>query len=107
LGMRPGAIMRVFMVQGCVIGTLGVALGVVGGVALTKNLDRIVNLIERITGVEVMPADVYYISGLPTRLEWSDVGTIACVGMVLCFLATLYPAWRAARIDPANALRYE
>jgi lipoprotein-releasing system permease protein len=107
LGMRPGAIMRVFMVQGCVIGTLGVVLGVVGGVALTKNLDGIVALIERMTGVEVMPADVYYISGLPTRLEWSDVGTIAMVGLVLCFLATLYPAWRAARIDPANALRYE
>jgi lipoprotein-releasing system permease protein len=107
LGMRPGAIMRVFMVQGCVIGTLGVVLGVVGGVALTKNLDGIVALIERMTGVEVMPADVYYISGLPTRLEWGDVGTIAVVGLVLCFLATLYPAWRAARIDPANALRYE
>jgi len=107
LGMRPGAIMRVFMVQGCVIGTLGVVLGVVGGVMLTKNLDAIVALIERMTGVEVMPADVYYISGLPTRLEWSDVGTIAAVGLVLCFLATLYPAWRAARIDPANALRYE
>ena len=107
LGMRPGAIMRVFMVQGCVIGSLGVALGVAGGVALTKNLDSIVHLIERITGVEVMPASVYYISGLPTRLEWSDVGTIAVVGLVLCFLATLYPAWRAARIDPANALRYE
>ncbi len=107
LGMRPGAIMRVFMVQGCVIGTLGVALGVAGGVALTKNLDRIVKLIEHITGVEVMPADVYYISGLPTRLEWHDVSMIAAVGLVLCFLATLYPAWRAARIDPANALRYE
>jgi lipoprotein-releasing system permease protein len=107
LGMRPGAIMRVFMVQGCVIGTLGVVIGVVGGVTLTKNLDAIVALIERMTGVEVMPADVYYISGLPTRLEWSDVGTIAMVGLVLCFLATLYPAWRAARIDPANALRYE
>ena len=107
LGMRPGAIMRVFMVQGCVIGSLGVALGVAGGVALTKNLDSIVHLIERMTGVEVMPASVYYISGLPTRLEWSDVSTIAVVGLVLCFLATLYPAWRAARIDPANALRYE
>jgi lipoprotein-releasing system permease protein len=107
LGMRPGAIMRVFMVQGCVIGTLGVALGVAGGVALTKNLDSVVHLIERITGIEVMPPSVYYISGLPTQLEWSDVGTIALIGLVLCFLATLYPAWRAARIDPANALRYE
>ena len=107
LGMRPGAIMRIFMVQGCVIGTLGVVLGVVGGVALTQNLDRIVGLMERLTGIQVMPADGYYISGLPTRLEWSDVGTIAMVGLVLCFLATIYPAWRAARIDPANALRYE
>jgi lipoprotein-releasing system permease protein len=107
LGMRPGAIMRVFMVQGSLIGMLGVALGVSGGVLLTENLDSIVHLIERMTGVEVMPASVYYISGLPTRLEWSDVGTIAFVGLALCFLATLYPAWRAARIDPANALRYE
>ncbi|MBS0213958.1 MAG: lipoprotein-releasing ABC transporter permease subunit [Proteobacteria bacterium] len=107
LGMRPGAIMRVFMVQGCTIGTLGVALGVAGGVALTKNLDAIVGVIERLTGIEVMPSNVYYISGLPTRLEWSDVGTIAGVALVLCFLATVYPAWRAARIDPASALRYE
>jgi len=107
LGMRPGAIMRVFMVQGCVIGMIGVALGVAGGVALTKNLDAIVKFIERMTGIEVMPADVYYISGLPTKLEWGDVGLISVVGLALCFLATLYPAWRAARIDPANALRYE
>ncbi|MBS0462218.1 MAG: lipoprotein-releasing ABC transporter permease subunit [Proteobacteria bacterium] len=107
LGMRPGAVMRVFMVQGSVIGALGVALGVAGGVALTKNLDAIVAVIERLTGIEVMPANVYYISGLPTRLEWSDVGTIAGVALVLCFIATLYPAWRAARIDPASALRYE
>ncbi len=107
LGMRPGAIMRTFMIQGSVIGTFGVALGVAGGVALTKNLDAIVAVIEKLTGIQVMPADVYYISGLPTRLEWSDVGHIAVVAMLLCFLATLYPAWRAARIDPASALRYE
>ncbi len=107
LGMRPGAIMRVFMVQGGLVGILGVGIGVAGGVILTKNLGSVVHLIERLTGIEVMPADVYYISGLPTRLEWTDVGLIAAVGLTLCFLATLYPAWRAARIDPANALRYE
>ena len=107
LGMRPGAIMRVFMVQGSLIGVFAVALGVAGGIALTTNLDSIVHVIERITGVEVMPADVYYISGLPTRLEWGDVTTIAAVGLALCFLATVYPAWRAARVDPAGALRNE
>lgn len=107
LGMRPGAVMRVFMIQGCVIGALGVALGVAGGVALTINLDRIVGFIERLTGIEVMPADVYYISGLPTRLETSDVITIAVVALAMCFIATLYPAWRASRVQPAEALRYE
>jgi lipoprotein-releasing system permease protein len=107
LGMRPGAILRVFVVQGSLIGVFAVALGVTGGIALTKNLDAIVRLIERLTGVDVFPADVYYISGLPTRLEAGDVIAIAAVGLVLCFLATLYPAWRAARIDPASALRYE
>ncbi len=107
LGMRPGAILRVFVVQGSLIGVFAVALGVTGGIALTKNLDAIVRLIERLTGVDVFPADVYYISGLPTRLEAGDVIVIATVGLVLCFLATLYPAWRAARTDPASALRYE
>lgn len=99
--------MRVFMIQGSVIGALGVVLGVAGGVALTINLDRIVGLIERLTGIEVMPADVYYISGLPTRLESSDVATIAIVALAMCFIATLYPAWRASRVQPAEALRYE
>jgi lipoprotein-releasing system permease protein len=107
LGMRSRTIMGVFMVQGTLIGTLGIALGVAGGVALTKNMDHVVNLIQSITGTQVMPADVYYITGLPTVLEWSDVATIAGVGLLLCFLATIYPAWRAAKVDPANALRYE
>lgn len=107
LGMRSRTIMGVFMVQGTLIGTLGIMLGVVGGVLLTRNLDHVVHLIERVTGTQVMPADVYYITGLPTVLEWRDVVTIAAVGMLLCFLATIYPAWRAAKVDPANALRYE
>jgi lipoprotein-releasing system permease protein len=107
LGMRSRTIMGVFMVQGTLIGTLGIVLGVAGGVLLTRNLDHVVKLIERITGTQVMPADVYYITGLPTVLEWTDVATIAVVGMAMCFLATIYPAWRAAKVDPANALRYE
>ena len=107
LGMRSRTIMGVFMIQGMLIGTVGIALGVIGGVVLTQNLGHIVHLIEQITGAQVMSSDVYYISGVPTALEWTDVATIAVVGWVMCFLATIYPAWRAAKVDPANALRYE
>jgi len=106
-GMRPGTILRIFMIQGMLIGTFGVALGVIGGVLLTENLGHIVHLIERMTGAQVMPSDVYYISGVPTVLEWTDVATIAAVALLMCLLATIYPARRAAKIDPANALRYE
>lgn len=107
LGMRSRTIMGVFMVQGTIVGTFGIALGVIGGVLLTRNLGHVINLIESITGIQVMPPDVYYITGVPTALEWTDVAMIAVVGWAMCFLATIYPAWRAAKVDPANALRYE
>ncbi|MBB5016211.1 lipoprotein-releasing ABC transporter permease subunit [Rehaibacterium terrae] len=107
LGMSPATVMRIFMVQGSLIGVVGIVLGVIGGVLLTRNLDLVVAFVERSFGIEVMPADVYYITGVPTMLDWGDVGLIAGVAFVLCMLATLYPAWRAARTDPATALRYE
>lgn len=107
LGLSPGAVMRVFMVQGTVIGIFGVGLGVVCGVLLSENLSVIVHLIERLSGSELMPADVYYISGVPTAVEPADVALVAFVAFVMCLLATIYPAWRAARTDPASALRYE
>jgi lipoprotein-releasing system permease protein len=107
LGMRPGTVLRTFMVQGTIIGVIGIALGIVGGVLLTLNLDVVVAAIEAAFGVEVMPADVYYITGVPTALDPGDVAAIGGVAFVLCLLATLYPAWRAARTDPATALRYE
>jgi lipoprotein-releasing system permease protein len=108
LGMSPGGIMRVFIVQGSVIGVVGTAIGVVGGILLASNLSHVVRFIEKIMGAELMPADVYYISGgVPTAVNASDVATVACVSLVLCLLATLYPAWRASRTDPATALRYE
>ena len=107
LGLSPGAVMRVFMVQGTVIGVVGVGLGVVSGVLLSLNLSYIVHFIERLTGSELMPADVYYISGVPTAVEPSDVALVAAIAFLMCLLATIYPAWRAARTDPASALRYE
>jgi len=94
-------------VQGTLIGVIGTVLGVVGGILLTLNLEHILRAIERVFGVVLMPADVYYITGLPTELEPSDVMIIAGVALAMAFVATIYPAWRAARTDPAEALRYE
>jgi lipoprotein-releasing system permease protein len=107
LGLTPRSVMGVFMVQGTLIGVVGIALGLLGGVLLTLNLHRVVSALESLLGFELMPADVYYITGVPTELRGDDVGTIAAVAFVLCMLATIYPAWRAARTDPAMALRYE
>ncbi len=107
LGLTPRAVMQVFMVQGSLIGTIGTVSGVIGGILLTLNLDRILRAIEAVLGVQLMPEDVYYITGLPTRLEASDVTVIASVALAMAFVATLYPAWRAARTAPAEALRYE
>jgi lipoprotein-releasing system permease protein len=107
LGASPRSIMAIFMVQGSLIGVIGTLLGLVFGVLLALNVETVVPLIERAVGMNLFPADVYYISKLPSKLNWPDVFTIGGVALVLSFLATLYPSWRAARIQPAEALRYE
>jgi lipoprotein-releasing system permease protein len=107
LGLTPRGVMQVFMVQGSLIGLIGTVSGVVGGIVLTLNLEHILRAIERVFDVQLMPEDVYYITGLPTQLEASDITIIAIIALVMAFLATLYPAWRAARTAPAEALRYE
>jgi lipoprotein-releasing system permease protein len=107
LGLTPRGVMQVFMVQGSLIGIIGTLTGVASGILLTLNLERILKLIERIFDVVLMPADVYYITGLPTELRAFDVTVIALVALAMAFVATLYPAWRAARTAPAEALRYE
>ena len=107
LGATPGVILRIFMIQGALIGILGTALGLAGGVALAMNVETIVPAIEQAFGVQFMPADVYYISDLPSEVHWPDVWQIGTVAFLLSFIATLYPAWRASRTQPAEALRYE
>lgn len=107
LGLSPGGVMKVFMVQGSLIGIIGTALGVIGGIVLTLNLERILHAIEALFNVKLLPEDVYYITGLPTDMQAHDVVVITIVALAMSFLATLYPAWRAARTQPAEALRYE
>ena len=107
LGASPGSIMQVFIVQGALIGVIGLALGLVGGIALAVNIDVVVPAIERLFNTQFLAKEVYYISELPSDLQWRDVGIIAAVSFVLTLLATLYPSWRASRVNPAEALRYE
>ncbi|MCX7110837.1 MAG: lipoprotein-releasing ABC transporter permease subunit [Proteobacteria bacterium] len=106
-GMTPAAVMGIFMVLGTVIGLFGAMLGCAGGIALALNVETIVPFIERTFGTHFMSADVYYISELPSKLLWSDVWQITGMAFLLSLLATLYPAWQASRIKPAEELRYE
>jgi len=107
LGASAGTVMRVFIVQGATIGVVGTLLGVVGGVLLALNVETIVGLIETTFGVHFLDPNIYYISALPSDLHWDDVGLIGGSAFLISLLATLYPARRAARTQPAEALRYE
>lgn len=107
LGLSPARVMQVFVVQGSLIGVIGTVIGVIGGIVLTLNLENILFVVERTFGVKLLPEDVYYITGLPTDLKSSDVVAIAVVALSMALIATIYPAWRAARTQPAEALRYE
>lgn len=107
LGMSPANIMSVFIYQGMIIGLIGTLLGLLGGIVLAMNVSAIVSAIEGFFQVQFMPPDLYYISSFPSRLDWNDVATIGVLSFVLSVLATLYPAWRASRTLPAEALRYE
>ena len=107
LGAQPASIMKIFIVQGAFIGVFGTLLGVGSGVLLALNLETVVPIIERMAGMDLFPADVYYINELPSKLDWNDVGIITGVSLLISLVATLYPSWRASRINPAEALRYE
>ncbi|WP_110649214.1 lipoprotein-releasing ABC transporter permease subunit [Salinicola peritrichatus] len=107
IGATPKSIMGIFMVQGLAIGIIGIVIGVVAGIVLALTVSDIIAWFQAVTGIQFLDPNVYFISYLPSRLEWSDVGVIVSSAFVLTFLSTLYPAWRAARIQPAEVLRYE
>ncbi len=107
LGATPGLIMRIFIVQGMVVGVTGTLFGLMGGILLALNVTSIVTWIQKLFGVQLFQSSVYYINYLPSKLEWSDVIQISVIALLLCLLATIYPAWRASRTQPAEALRYE
>jgi lipoprotein-releasing system permease protein len=107
LGASPRSVMAIFIVQGSLIGAIGTVLGVLGGVALAQNIETVVPAIESLFHIKFLAPDVYYISELPSDMRGRDVVVIAAVAFGMCLLSTLYPAWRAARTQPAEALRYE
>ena len=107
LGASPRSIMKVFIVQGTLIGVLGTTLGVIGGVLLAYNIEAVIAAIEHVFSVQFLSREVYYISEIPSDLQLADVITVAVVSFVLTLLATLYPSYRASKVNPAEALRYE
>jgi lipoprotein-releasing system permease protein len=107
MGSKPRSILGVFIVQGAVIGLLGTLAGIGLGVLISDNLEGLVHGLERLLGTRFMDASVYFMSDLPARVQADDVIQIAGTAFVLCCLSTLYPAWRASRTQPAEALRHE
>ena len=107
LGATPGSIARIFLIQGALIGIIGTVLGVGGGSLLAYNIDTLVPAIERALGIQFLPQEIYFISSLPSDPRAGDITVIAVTSLVMSLLATLYPSWRASRLEPAQVLRHE
>lgn len=107
LGASPKSIMQIFIIQGALIGIIGTFFGAVLGIVIALNIDTIIPFIENLFHVQFLSKEVYYISELPSKLEWNDTITIVVVSIVLSLIATLYPSYKASKINPAEALRYE
>jgi len=107
LGASPGAIMRIFMIQGATSGIVGTAAGVALGLLVAFNIGTLVPALERLLSTSFLPASIYVISRMPSDPQWSDIVPIVAISLLLAFVATIYPSWRASRVNPAEALRYE
>ena len=107
LGATPRMIMSIFIVQGAIVGVVGTLIGVFGGVALAWHVTSVVNWIQTILHMQFLSSSVYFLDYLPSDLQWGDVWRISSAALILSLLATLYPAWRASRTEPVEALRYE
>ncbi|MEK9627724.1 MAG: lipoprotein-releasing ABC transporter permease subunit [Nitrospinota bacterium] len=107
MGASRSSIMKIFSFQGLIIGVTGTVLGCVGGFTVVPNLNEIVGFIETLFGITAFPSDVYYLDKLPSEIQYFDSFLIVVFSIAICFLASLYPAWRASRMDPVDGLRYE
>ena len=107
IGASPRGILTIFMTQGTAIGFIGTAVGVALGVLISVNLETLIHGLEALLGVHFLDAKVYFISDLPATVQWPDVIKISLTTFLLCSLSTLYPAWRAARTQPAQSLRHD
>ncbi|MCL5261070.1 MAG: lipoprotein-releasing ABC transporter permease subunit [Gammaproteobacteria bacterium] len=107
LGAGPNTIMQIFMVQGGIIGTFGILLGIIGGILLAINAPALVKILEGILHTHFISPGAYFIDYLPSKLEWKDVVHVAIISFFMSLIATIYPAWRASKTQPAEALRYE
>ena len=107
MGATARGIMKIFMIEGVVIGAVGTVLGCITGIIVALNLEWISRLMEDLFNFKILPKDVYYLNELPSQINYGDVAVIVIAAMLICFLASIYPSWRASKLDPAEALRYE
>jgi lipoprotein-releasing system permease protein len=107
LGASPNSIMGIFVVQGAMVGVIGTLAGLALGLAVAFNIDIIVPAMEQLFNASFLPKDIYLISRMPSDPQQADIVPVAIISLLLAFVATLYPSWRASQVNPAEALRYE
>jgi len=107
MGATARSIMKIFMIEGIIIGGIGIILGCIAGITVALNLEWISRSVENLFGFKILPEGVYYLNEVPSKINYGDVAVIVIAAMLICFLASIYPSWRASKLDPAEALRYE